>query len=280
MHPRFLLIGLVLFISCNQPVARKSERKADTTIPKITKKVIDTLPPEPDPAILRKRLFGFFERHKNENVFDTADDTYVAYWGAANYSDYSVKAGHLFNKKQVHCMILFSDYESTKMYIYYKKNEQWLKIFADTNLDARADPELKDWNRDGMRDISYRCERSWSYNYELWLVDKSGEQVHYVHGFDDVLNPEYDSLTGYLNSSYIHAGGGSFRRYRFSNYKIKEVDGVYVGDNYAAKSDPHIEVSFSRNGKEYKSLKTDYAHLPGYIPKRWKDDVQAYFGGP
>jgi hypothetical protein len=143
--------------------------------------VPDTIPHEPDTAFLRKRLFRFFESHKNKDVFDTTDDTYAKYWGT---SSWFVDAGHLFNKNQVHAMILYSDELTTKMFIYLKKNKHWIKIFENTNIgNFRWEPELKDWNGDGTKDIYFSEHKSWSDAVSLWLVEKSGEKIHYIKEF-------------------------------------------------------------------------------------------------
>jgi len=228
---------------------------------------------DPDSAFLRKRLFRFFETHKDQSVFDTTDNTYSAWWGTRSWT---VRAGHLFSRRQTHAMILYGDELTTTLVIYIKRHDVWTEIYNNTREGAtRAEPVFRDWNGDGTLDIGFPEEKSWSSATDLWLVDRKGDSVYYIKEFADLDNPEIEKETGLIKASMAHAGSGHYERYRFSDYQLKLADRWevwYDGDDFKK-----CHVAYSTNGKDRKSIRTEAQKAYRFVSKGWREQVRRDF---
>lgn len=177
-------------------------------------------------AQLRGSLFDYFTRHRSEDRFDTLDDRYQRYGGPANYPPYIVQAGHLFSDTQVHALLYYSDEQGAGLFVYRKQDGEWLQVLADTSARAMAGnalPELKDWNGDGIRDLSLYQRPALSMSvidhYTLWLMDSRGKQLYYIRGFPEIENPEADTVSGRISSSYYYHGERK-SEYRFDKDSV------------------------------------------------------------
>jgi len=186
---------------------------------------------EPDIPLLRSRLFEYLARHSSDKRFDTLDDTYRLYGGPVHYAPYLVSGGNLFNIRQVHALLYYSDELGAGLFVYLQKGNQWQLILADTSEKVSAGssmPELKDWNLDGIPDLClyYAPAASMSVigRYALWLMQPDGTQLRYIKGFTQIENPEPDSLSGRIRGSYYYHGERSseYRIYRDTVIKTKE----------------------------------------------------------
>lgn len=229
---------------------------------------------EPSVAFLRNRLWHFFETHKHLDVFDTTDETYRDYWGPVNFPPYSVEAGHLFNERQIHAIVFHSDDTSTGMYIYLKKDGEWLNIFKDTTIEAGSGacyPRLMDWNGDGIKDVgifhpSPIAMMSVIDTWDVWLMDRNADKLHPVNNFRELENPIVDSLSGNIVTSlYYH--GDKESAYKFENYSLVKLYDLRSEDD-DGKPDS-VTLTLYNKGKVHKTVKTSTANVKRYIPG-WK----------
>ncbi len=113
---------------------------------------------------------------------------------------------------------------------------------------------------------------SWSTNYQLWLVDKTGQKVYRVEKFEDIPEPKPEPA-GIITSEFFHAVNITFSKYKFENYQLKELSFINAGPiengSYLVrwfKHDSEInEVTVSRNA------------VWKYLPAEWRKKAQKYF---
>lgn len=219
----FLILTL-RYCSCQQ-VQKEKWTKSVTDSSVV---IADTLR-SPDISVLRENLFVYFTNHRSESFFDTTDETFQKWGGPANFPPYTVQAGELFAKGQIHAMIFYSDEAGAGLFIYKKQVDNWIKIFEDTSdvLSAgNSSPLIKDWNFDGVKDLClyYQPALSMSVigNYALWLMAPEGSKLTYVKGFSEIENPETDSLSNTIIGSYYYHGARK-SEWKFVGNRIKKI---------------------------------------------------------
>jgi hypothetical protein len=86
-------------------------------------------------------------------------------------------------------------------------NKKGKVLFADSLHMGRLDFWMEDFNGDGVKDIVLHrhmlASRS-NMTYNLYLVSKDGQNLGRVIGFDDVLNPTFDSKKSRIKSNYLY----------------------------------------------------------------------------
>lgn len=270
---RNVIISLLFatsFIACNTALKDKSNQSAMAT---------DSLQ-EPDIYVLRQRLFDYFERHKHEDAFDTTDDTYYRYWGYS-YRPNTVEAGHLLCINKTHAVIRFSDSLNNGIFVFLKDKREWNKIFEDTTLEIGIDehpvPYYKDWNGDGIKDISVSNTYPTDYTerFRLYLSIDSGRQIVNVRGFENIYNPEVDS-NNMISSVYAHAGNFLAGKYVINKDTIKELRLIHIYPLSDNGKDSLCAV-FSENGKTKKTIKSTGKGIVQQIPAQYQKDVEDYF---
>ncbi|MBS1688838.1 MAG: hypothetical protein JSS96_08955 [Bacteroidetes bacterium] len=277
-NSQVLQLLLLALISCNNVVQNGRGANANSSSVRVdtAKKDID----EPNIRMLRQRLFDYFERNKTKNVFDTTDYTYGMYWGPTEYPPYSVEAGHLFNKRQYHAVVFYSDGAGAGLTVYLKGPRGWKKIFEDTSIDgtpASAFPDYRDWNRDGVKDISLLHGRATEINEttDLWLMDRKGDRLYALDSFSEIVNPEQDSLTGHI-LSYSTCGCADncmlISEYAFKGYELKKLYFVNIACCLDSKDpDSLCEIRYDKPFAAYRSTYTRPESVYKYVPKAWKD---------
>ena len=277
------IILIASVISCNEPAKKGPVKKSaatDTTatIPTIAaSKNNDEDLNAPNVDSLKKRLFRYFETHKQLDTFTYEDDTYAAYWGHDTHPEYFINAGHIFNNHQVHAMVFYDNDESAGLFIYLKKGGAWKRILADENVactSGRSGPELSDWNHDGIMDISMDQNTVTGEvdNYDLWLMDRSGEKLHEIKDFSEVPNPKVDSVTGIIKYEYTHnmyLTGGTLM---FKNYKRVDLLNVSVVDRYRG-GDSAVEVTCKIGSGKERVTYCSWKNAAKYVPEPIKEDV-------
>lgn len=226
MKPSILPVLLLCIGSSCQPVNKDEQQNTPAA------DAVKAYPAqEPDIAQLRGNLFAYFERHRSEDRFDTSDDTYQRYGGPANYPPYSITAGHLFHKQQLHALLYYSDEQGAGLFVYIKQDGRWIQMLADTAarvMAGNSSPEFKDWNGDGIKDLClyYAPALSMSVigNYALWLLSPDGKQIRYIRGFDRIENPEV--VHGKITGSYYYHGEHK------SEYRIREDSAIKIKETW------------------------------------------------
>lgn len=284
MKNAFLFLVTLILFGCGHRNPKPKPPRAKDTTTASAKPIEDVYDPNaPNIDTLRKRLFAYFDTHRNLDTFSYYDDTYSKYWGPSMYPAYYIQAGHLFNKAQLHAMVCYCDERSAGMRIYLKKNSIWRKIYEDTTLNNGGGGyalELKDWNSDGMPDIclNEKGPTDEVQTYMLWLMDKRGTAVHYVDKFESVTNPEIDSRNDHIVSWYVHNVGMTRCEYQFDRYTLKEILCVSVGETAEHSRDSSGCVHYYRNDKTIKEIYCDIDSVSKYVPREMKKNVGDYFG--
>ncbi|MCW3123563.1 MAG: hypothetical protein JWQ38_3055 [Flavipsychrobacter sp.] len=186
-------------------------------------------------------LLSYFDRHKDQSAFDTAISFEDQGFGPIdNYYNF-ITAGHLFSRTQVHA-VLFFDIDLREgaplacLEAYRKSDTSWEKVCEDTIENAIGRIRYKDWNCDGIKDLSY-VMNGWEVGghgpieWELWLADKSGN-FKKVKGFENLDDPKIDSITHHIfTNTVINHQGDEHIEYKFAGNKIVLLDKVYIDFN-------------------------------------------------
>ncbi len=184
-------------------------------------------------------LLSFFDRKKTLSTFDTAIHFEDQGFGAIdNYYDFIV-AGHLFSPTQVHA-VLFYDVDLREslplacLQVYLKVDTGWQKVCEDTIENAWGRVRYKDWNCDGIMDLSY-VKNGWHggghgpIEWRLWLVDKNGNLTK-VKGFDDLDDPKIDSITHHLfTNTVLNHEGLENDEYKFAGNRVILLHKLFTG---------------------------------------------------
>ena len=224
MKKYFLILSFVVcFCSCQQVQREDWNGKISDTTTKS-----DTLH-APDIDTLRSDLFQYFKNHKLDDSLEYIDDRYQRWGGPANFPAYTLKIGRLFLPDQVHALIFYSDENGAGLFVFQKHDNDWIEIFADSSDRLSAGPsvpECKDWNFDGIKDLSlyYPPAISMSVigNYALWLMDHNGSKLSYIKGFDEIENPETDTSGHKIIGSYYYHGARR-SEWKFNGNKLVKI---------------------------------------------------------
>lgn len=210
----------------------------------------------PDIMQLRKNLWDFFAAHKDEDSFSMTDDRYRQYGGVVNYPPYRVTAGHLLHSRQVHALIFYSDENGSGLFVYKKDQTGWTNILTDTTLRvnaAGANIRLQDWNKDGVNDIDFCYPSpvgsiSVIDRYDLWLADEQGDELQAINGFDTIENPEPDTVTGNILSTYYYHGAHE-KAYRFRGHQLQPLYQIKPADVMDDREGQVVLVLYNEAGK-------------------------------
>lgn len=228
---------------------------------------------DPDIATERQKILSYFERHKEESVFDTADRTYADWWGLWSASINSVSAGYLFNDKQVHAVLFYVAQQDTAVIDVRLKTEQgWTQIFADTT-DPGRQIVIKDWNQDGTKDLSLQYMpnmMSAEVSYDLYLMDKSGTRMQPVAGFWELRSPQRDTISRIITTRNEYRSTEYFGIYDFTGAKVREIQAVHIHHHWSNDKDDTVTISYSdKNGVE-KEIITREGDIDRYLPESIK----------
>ncbi len=230
---------------------------------------------------LRTNLFACFRRHLADTAFDTTDDTYVRSYQGINFPPYAIKMGHLFSKRQLHAVIFWDDDRSTGIQVYKRQGKTWQLIFKDTTLrgiTGEDQPEFKDWNNDGIKDMTVRVsEHMYAIDaYDLWVMDSGGNHLSKVKHFRDIGDPQTEPGTFHITSDVmpsnimVHAEYTLKGKTLLNNYSIQI---ACLGDN----DDIRFDITQARNGKVISRKVCDKAHLLRSVPASVKELVKANY---
>ncbi len=255
---RLILASIVVMLLANcGPIAPK---------PKVIKITADSssnkikYPDTPDFVAHSKPLLAFFERHKSDTAFDTTISFYDQGFGAIENFYNFIHAGHIFSRNQIHAVVFYDIGEKNAMpfakMIVYKKNgnNTWKKVLEDSTEVSNFRFRYKDWNCDGINDLSF-VENGWwngghgPITWWLWLIDKNGVP-HKVNGFDDLDNPKIDSYSHHIFSTKEFHTGMEIAEYKLSGYRILKIS----EDMYSDYDDPE-EVIYHWNTKKEKRVR-------------------------
>lgn len=131
---------------------------------------------------------------------DTLKNTYDTILYPFLDSSYKL-ALHVFNTKS------YNEGKSnstiTFNHTYDNKTEM---LFQDSVYCMSALIEWKDFNNDNNKDvlIFYSTGARANPTYHLYLVDTTEHKLTYVKGFEDLPNPEFDSINNIIFSSALH----------------------------------------------------------------------------
>jgi hypothetical protein len=245
-------VVILLFTDCGPvaPIPKAIKIAAGTAANKII------YPDIPDFPLHYKPLFSFFEQHKSDTAFDTTISFYdQGFGGIDNYYNF-VHAGHLFSKTQIHAVVFYDiadkDYRPFARMIVYKKKgkNDWDKVLEDSTEVTNFRFRYKDWNCDGINDLSY-VENGWwngghgPISWWLWLIDKNGIP-HKVKGFDNLDDPRIDSYSHHIFSRSEFHTGVQTAEYKFAGYRIMKIS----ADMYTDYDDPEVVIYHWNTKKE------------------------------
>lgn len=231
-------------------------------------------PDTPDFAAHLAPLLSFFERNKSLPAFDT--DIFFDDQGFGPIDHYYnfIHAGHIFSKNQIHALLFYDigvkDYMPLARMVVYKKGASgtpWYKVLDDTCEVFNYYFKYRDWNGDGIKDLSYEWD-GWEggghgpVSWHLWLTDKNG-LLHKVNGFEDIDDPQIDSLTNHVfsNSVWQHTAE-EMAEYKFSGNHI-----IKISDDMVVEYDNPDTVFYYRNGDMIKKRKLKHGQQL-YLPKQ------------
>jgi hypothetical protein len=215
-------------------------------------------------------LFSFFERNKNQMSFDT--NIYFLHDDWGHLKDFVI-GGHIFSQTQTHALIVYNvmagqTSPDAHILAYKKDGTTWSKVLDDTilrSIDHYIHFKYRDWNCDGIKDLGY-VENGWEggghgpITWNIWLVDKDG-QLSKVHGFEELNDPNVDSITGHVFTNDISSHIALYLdEYKFSGNRIIKLPTRYIED-YATN-----EHYYHKNDKLIKKTKGK-ANKPIYRPK-------------
>lgn len=266
----YILFPVLLFCllcSCHSKATNNSSPKGLT---KAVKK--DTLHKDPVISEQREKILRYFDRHKNEDFFDTTDATYGDWWGMWGSSVNSAQAGHLFNDRQIHAIVYYLlDENKAAFFVYLRANGGWREIFQDSDFSQDLIMSFEDWNGDGIKDItlSYRMpvDHYRDRSYTVYLTDKSGTRLHEVKGFEDLRTPQIDTPSGQIITEDQYRESEYFGAYRFINYKLDTLMQLVIRENWYDTTDKNdCTIIFSKHDKAYREIKTSNDNILKYLP--------------
>jgi hypothetical protein len=217
----FKMIGLFFLFSCT---GRSSFNQKDTLQNKKTdtggRTKIETVVSDTASGIMSSPV-----EIKKENTSSTADTT----WFPFSDSSYRLKV-HIFNSEAT------SEDETNSVinynHVQYGKTKQ---IFRDSLFCMDTGYMLRqDFNNDQINDILIFCYSGARANpsYHLYLVDTILHRLTYVKGFEELPNPDLDSINNVIVSiglSGVH--DFSFYQINSNNKLIKVGHGYEERDN-------------------------------------------------
>ena len=230
----------------------------------------------PDTAEMMAALQKAFTDHQDLDTFYYADDRYGKAWGAW-FCPYFVQIGHLFSARQIHAIVYYANDYDAGITIYLRENGKWQKIFSGP-CGIRG-PELKDWNNDGVPDISMDNGGTPDpgSNISVWLTDKSGKSIHPVDEMDDLRNPVLDSATHHVVAENMNNYGFTHGEYIFKNYKM-ELSEEYSIAFAGIGDDTLVKMTMKRPGERERELKCTRQKAYDLTPARFKDDAVNIIG--
>ncbi len=268
-----VLIFLMAFTRVPYPIA---EQNIDPEA-RIFEPVKDTLPQEPDIDKMRKHLWHFFKQHISDSTVKLVDARYSSYWGPDVFSPYSISSGHLFSNKQRHCIVYYSDERGSGAFVYIWKAGAWKRIFADTLFPQRY-PEFKDWNKDGMLDMSVdeHSQTDWWWTFDVWLMDKSGEKLYEVKDFSEIPNPKTEASTHHLVSINAHGWAVTYAEYIWKNYALKKLRAVSVSSTTINNMDSSALITYDRISGKEREIYCNRNNAWKMVPKKMQKVVRDY----
>jgi len=224
------------------------------------------LPDTPDFPAHIKPLLSYFDQHRAESTFDTDIAFDDQGFGPTDHFYNFIKAGPLFSKTQTHAVVLYDvgvkDYRPLARLTVYKKEEPdtWRLVLDDTISVGNIRFRYKDWNSDGIADLSY-VEDGWEngshgpISWNLWLVDSSGN-LHPVKGFEKLNDPRIDSFTNHIFTNNIVGHTEMWmEEYKFSRNKIIKLIDIYTdGLETPYKTKYYRHGKFIKNGKRNSNI--------------------------
>lgn len=265
---------LLCFCSCRAKNDAESGRDGPVVGAKKSVAIAATVEKDPDIAAERKKILDFFEVHKLEDTFYLQDRTYADWWGLWSSSINCVVAGHLFHKAHTHAVLYYlDDKERGTLAVYLKAGDGWQQIYVDTALSESLNMSFKDWNEDGILDLSLEHNRpvnTSDINYSVYLIDKAGKAVHAVEGFEELRSPEIDTITRQIITENQYREAETFGIYNFAGSQLKEISTICIYDYWGRQEkDAKWTIVYEKKGEKYKEVKAEtLRQLPAPIKRR------------
>lgn len=118
-------------------------------------------------------------------------------------------------------------------HVYKNSNNLFENIYMDSIISRTGKVKLRDYNRDGLKDLLVQnhsdVRSNWTYNLYL-LKDNS---IIKVSNFDKIKNPKY--LNDFdLIESYVFSGKNYVEFYKIIGKDICKLDTLMYDDNYTS----------------------------------------------
>jgi len=267
--PIFVLV--LIFANCQSRINKTLTNKISSD--SIKKQTV--WPDTPDFPSHIAPLLSYFNLHKNDTSFDTLISFTDQGFGPIDYYYNFTKAGHLFSSAQTHALVFYDigirNYCPLALLIVYKKNKDgiWEQVLLDTVSVSNIRFRYKDWNNDGIGDLSYFENGWWNgghgpITWYLWLVDNNGN-LHKVKGFEDLDDPKIDSFTNHIfTNTIVNHEELWMQEFKFSGNRSIKLWDIYEEDFY-----PKAKIKYYSHEKLIKSVKHS---KEVYVPKHCEDE--------
>jgi len=279
---KLLLFSLILLVltGCSGGVKDKSAREAvkagkqPSAIPVTNRDTTKFV--APDTAEMMASLQKAFMDHRDLDTFYYDDGRYAQAWGSW-FCPYFVQIGHLFSTRQIHAIVYHANDDDAGFTVYLRENRKWRKIFAGPS--GIRGPEFRDWNNDGVRDISMDNGGTNDPGsiIGLWLTDKSGRSIHPVAEMDQLRNPVLDSATHHVVTENMHNFWYSYEEYIFKNYKMVLSEKFSI-TCAGTQDDTLVSMTIKKPGDRKREFTCTRQKAYDLTPARFKDNAVTIIG--